>query len=316
MTLTPGSTEWIAERRSGIGGTDVPKILGVSRFGSAMDCYLDKRGLTAPLIQNDAMRWGTILEEPVAAEYAIQTGRKVRRAAGFIRRPGYDWAYANIDRWSLKAGTPKRVLEVKTAGVFATKDFGEPGSDQVPADYLLQVMHYIACTGVDTADLAVLIGGQRFEVYTVERDDELIEGMTEICAKFWSDTSQGIPPEIDGSEGTALYLASKYRDTGTERPMDEVLALLATQYAALKAEEKARKEEIDIVGNRIRDAMGNDRWSEGHGVRVVYSAVAGRTTVNWEGFLKAKDIPASAVEPFKKIGEPGRSLTVTMKGDI
>lgn len=316
MTLAVGSPEWVAERRSGIGGSDIGKILGVSKFGGPMDVYLEKRGMTAPLIESEAMTWGKLLEEPVAHEYALRSGRKVRRAAGFIRRPGYEWAFANVDRWSDKAGTPRRVLEVKTAGAFAASDFGEEETDQVPPDYLTQVMWYLAVTGKDTADLAALIGGQRLRRYTIERDDDLIDGMFVIAEKFHRDTEQGIAPDIDGSDGSALYLASKYKDTGTERTMDDALAMLATQYAALKADVKAREAEIDLVGNRIRDLMGNDRWSEGSGVRVVYGVTAGRTTVQWEAFLKAQGIPATAVEPFKKVGEPGRSLTVTMRGDV
>lgn len=316
MELIAGSPEWLALRRTGIGGSDIGKILGVSKFGGPMTVFMEKRALSAPLIETEAMHFGKVLEDVVAREYAARSGRKVRRAAGFIRRPGYDWAYANVDRWSDQPGTKRRVLEVKTAGVFGASDFGEPGTDQVPGDYLTQVQWYLACTGKDEADLAVLIGGQKFGQYEIPRDDELIDGMTEIAAKFWSDTQAGRPPDIDGSEGSALYLASKYRDTGTERPMDERLALLATQYAALKADVKAREAEIDLVGNQIRDAMGDDRWAEGSGVRVVYGERAGRTTVDWKAIANLTAYPESVVKEFTTVGEPTRALTVSMRGDI
>jgi putative phage-type endonuclease len=313
---TVGSPEWMAERRTGLGGTDIPKILGVSRFGGPMDVFMEKMGLTAPLIETEAMRWGTILEEPVAREYAFKTGRKVSRAAGFLRHPAYGFLYANLDRWSDKKGTPRRVYEGKTAGEFAAKDFGEEYTDQVPPDYLLQTMHYLAVTGKDTADLAVLVGGQKHRVYTIERDEELIAGMLEVAEKFWRDKEQGLPPEVDGSEGTSLYLAHKYRDTGIERPMDDDLALLATHYADLKATEKANKVEQGTVGNKIRDLMGDARWAEGFGVRVLYSEVKGRTTVRWDELVKARSIPPAVVAEFTDVGAPTRALTVTMKGDL
>lgn len=314
--LEVGSPEWIAERRTGVFGTDMPKILGVSRYGGPMEVYLEKSGLTAPLIASEAMRWGNILEEPVAAEYAAKTGRTVRRAAGFLRHPVYSFLGANIDRWSLKRGTPKRVLEIKTTGPFGAKDFGEPGSDQVPPDHLLQSMHYLAVTGAEVADLAVLIGGQKHEIYTIERDETLIEAMIDAAAKFWADFEQGIPPEIDGSEGSSLYLAHKYRDTGVERPMTDDLASLATKYAALKAQTKDVADEITLTGNLIRSLMGDARWTEGSGVRVVYSEVAGRRTVNWPELVRVRGIPQELVEEFTAVGAPTRALTVTMKGDI
>jgi len=314
--LIPGSPEWIAERRTGLGGTDLPKILGVSRFGGPMDVWMEKQGLTAPLIETEAMEWGKILEEPVAQKYARFTGRHVRHAAAFIRHPRYEFLFANPDRWSLKRGTAKRILEIKTGGEFTKKDYGEPETDQIPPDYLIQVMHYLNVTGASVADLGVLIGGQKFRRYTVERDEALIERMTEIAAEFWSNKEQGIPPEVDGSEGSAAYLAYVYRDTGIERPMDDRLAQLGTLYAALKESVKAREEKITKVGNQIRDLMGDARWAEGLGVRVVYSAVKGRTTTKWAELVAARNIPQSVVEEFSAVGAPTRALTVTMKGDV
>jgi putative phage-type endonuclease len=294
----------------------MPKILGVSRFGGPMDVFMEKQGLTAPLIETEAMEWGELLEEPVAQKYARTTGRRVRHAAAFIRHPAYPFLFANPDRWSLKRGTAKRVLECKTGGEFTGKDYGEPGSDQVPPDYLLQVMHYLNVTGAEVADIAVLIGGQKHRIYTVERDEALIEGMTDAAATFWGDMERGLPPEIDGSEGSSLYLAHKYRDTGIERPMDDDLAALATAYAALKADEKARTAEIDTTGNRIRSLMGSARWAEGSGVRVVYSEVKGRSTVQWAEIAKVRAIPQAVIEEWTTVGAPTRALTVTMKGDI
>lgn len=311
--LTPGSPEWVAERRTGLGGTDMPKILGVSRFGGPMDVFLEKRGLTAPLIETEAMTWGKLLEDPVAREYARKVGRSVRRAADFLRHPEYPFLFSNIDRWSLKRGTPVRVLEVKTAGEFMSKDYGEEGSDQVPPDYLIQVMHYLSVTGKDVGDLAVLIGGQRHRVFTIERDRELIEGMTEIANDFWEATKQGEPPELDSSEGTALYLAHAFADKGTERPMDDDLARLATMDLALKAGIDERTKERETVRNQIRGLMGDNRWAEGLGVRVVYSAVKGRSTVQWDRLLEARGIPQSVVEEFTAVGAPTRALTVTSR---
>ena len=314
--LVVGSPEWIAERRTGLFGTDLPKILGVSRFGGSMDVFMDKMALTAPLVETPAMKWGRLLEEPVAREYAITSGRKVRRAAGMLRHPAYKFLGANIDRWSDKPGTPRRVLEVKTSGEFSAKEFGQPGTDQVPPDYLVQTMHYLSVTGKDTADLAVLIGGQKDHTYTIERDDDLIREMIEVATKFWSDTQQGIPPDIDGSEGSALFLAHKFADTGVELPMTDDLAMLATAYAALKSDVKAREAEIALTGNQIRALMGDARWAEGSGVRVVYSERKGATTVRWAEMVATLPVPPTLIEEFSSTGDPTRSLTVTMKGDV
>ena len=300
-------------RRTGLGGTDVARILGLSRFGSAMDVYLEKRALTAPLIETEVMSWGKILEEPVAKAYASKTGRKIRREASFLRHAENPWAFANIDRWSLLRGTPKRVLEVKVSSVFTADDFGEEYTDQVPGGYLAQSLWYLYVTGAEQADLAVLIGGNKHRVYTIPRDEDLIGDMVEQAAEFWSNTQAGIPPEIDGSAGSDAYLRKTYRDKGTERPMTGDLASLATMYQGLAEEVKAGEARRKAVGNEIRDLMGDNRWAEGEGVKVVYSERAGARRVDWPGLAKAQRIPEALIEEFASHDEPVRALTVTIK---
>lgn len=312
-TLVAGSPEWLAERRRGIGGSDIGAVLGVSRFGSAMSVFMDKRGLSAPLIETEAMRFGNLLEDVVAREYALKSGRKVRRAAGFIRHAEYPWAFANIDRYSDKVGTPRRILEVKTTGAYAAEDFGEVGTDQVPASHVCQTQWYLACAGKDTADLAVLIGGQKHRIYTIERDNDLIREMFDVAAAFWEDTQAGRPPDIDGSLASAEYLKATFRDKGTERPMTGELASLATMYQGLHEGIKADEARRKAVGNEIRDLMGDHRWAEGEGVKVVYAERAGARRVDWAGLVKARRIPEALIEEFASHDEPVRALTVTIK---
>lgn len=300
-------------RRTGLGGTDVARILGLSRFGGPMNVFLEKRGQTAPLIETEPMKWGKLLEEPIAQEYAQKSGRKVRRAAAFLRHPTYDVFYANIDRWSLLRGTPKRVLECKTTSVFTADDFGEEGTDQVPADYLVQTMHYMAVTDTVIADLAVLIGGNKHRVYTIPRDEELIADMREQSLAFWDDTQRGIPPDIDGSAASDAYLRKTYRDKGTERPMTADLASLGTMYQGLAEEIKENEARRKAIGNEIRDLMGDHRWAEGEGVKVVYAERAGARRVDWPALAKAQRIPEALIEEFVGHDEPIRALTVTVK---
>jgi len=308
-----GSPEWLAERRTGLGGTDVARILGLSRFGGAMDVFLEKRALSAPLIETEAMRWGKLLEDPVAQEYAVKTGRKIRRAAGFLRHPYYSQFYANIDRWSLAKGTPKRVLEVKTTSIFTADDFGEEGTDQVPGDYLVQVMHYMLVTGTETADLAVLIGGNKHRVYTIERDEILVDDMIERSLAFWRDTQAGIPPAVDGSEASDAYLRATYRDKGTEAPMTSDLAALATMYKGVSAEIAEGEDRKKLLRNEIADAMGDHRWAEGEGVKVTYAERAGASRTNWGELAKAKGITDPDIAEFTTKAEPIRSINVTVK---
>jgi putative phage-type endonuclease len=311
MAGTPATDPEV--RRTGLGGSDAAKALGVSPFGGRMDLYLEKQGQSAPLLETEAMRWGNILEDPIAREYARRSGRRVRRAADTLRHPVYPFLYAHIDRWSEKKGTPRRGLECKTAGVFTAQDFGEPGTDQVPDYYHVQCDHYMAVTGASSWDLAVLIGGQRFAVYTIARDEELIEELVRQEVEFWNNhVVPGIPPTIDGSEGSTRFL-NRIKDEGTEHPMTDELEELALQYEAIRVALKNGEEKRQEVRNLIANVMGTDRFAQKGDIKVVLSQQQGRSSVDWGAVVAAAHVPPELVKEHTTRGDPIRRLTVTVK---
>ena len=53
--------EWLEYRKLGIGGSDVAAILGISKWKSAIDLWLDKTNQTNDITEeNEAMQWGNI----------------------------------------------------------------------------------------------------------------------------------------------------------------------------------------------------------------------------------------------------------------
>ena len=56
--------KWLEERKLGIGGTDVAKILGASKYGTELSVWLDKTGVSPDEEEdNFAMWWGRESEE-------------------------------------------------------------------------------------------------------------------------------------------------------------------------------------------------------------------------------------------------------------
>lgn len=184
---------WIQARRTGVGGSDVAAILGLSKWKTPLQVYLDKRGEGVEQQDNDAMLWGRYLEPVVRQAYADQTGNEVRVLDEMVRHQVHDFMIANLDGFVLQEDGPRRVFEAKTART--GEGWGEPGSDQIPQPYLLQVQHYMEVTGFCVADVAVLIGGSDFRIYEVPADRELQEMLIEAEAEFWQRVQRGDPPE-------------------------------------------------------------------------------------------------------------------------
>jgi predicted phage-related endonuclease len=283
-----------------------------------MDKYMEKTGQSAPLIETERMHWGNVLEGVVAKEYARTTGRKVRQAptttdpvtglrARVIRHSAdKPWRMANVDRLTSERG---RGFEAKTADRFAASDFGEPGSDQVPPDYLLQCAWYMGVTGFDVWDLSVLIGGNRFATYTIHRDDELIENLWTIGDDFWCNhVGPKIPPPIDGSDASRRFLEAGLVAPDESIPMSDDLYALALHHENLTRTIKDAEIAKDLVANKIREAMGGKGKAQRDNAKVTWSVSTVRR-------LDTKALAAahpSVVAPFYVESAQPR-LTVTVK---
>lgn len=239
--------EWLAARRKGIGGSDAAAVVGLDRYRTPLSVYLEKRGEIVPddLSDNDAVRFGNLLEDVIADEYARRTGRTVHRVNRILQSDQHPYMLANLDR---RVVGERRGLEIKTANVFAAKaeDWGEPGTDVVPTRYLLQVQHYMAVTGYDVFDLAVLIGGQDFRIHTIARDEALIANLISIESDFWARVQDGRPPAIISYEEAARVFPQH-----TETPIlaTPEIAAACARYRELKATEK------DVTGE-LKDLQG------------------------------------------------------------
>jgi putative phage-type endonuclease len=198
--LTPQQLE---QRKSGIGGSDVASIVGLSPWKDANSIYLEKRGEIEPenLDGKELVHFGNVLEQAVSDEYTIRTGEKLEKRNKLIRHPKYPQLIANIDR---KIVGRKAVFEAKTADKYTAGKWGPDGSDEIPEYYRCQVEHYMTVTGYTEAVLAVLIGGNEYRMYPIQRNPELSEMLMEHCLKFWEKVEKGFPPEIDFAHASAI----------------------------------------------------------------------------------------------------------------
>lgn len=233
-----GKQEWLRERKNYLGGTDLAAIAGLNPYRTALDVYLDKTSGDIREETNDAMRWGNLLEEAVAKEYAEVTGQKIEIEPNTIYHPSMKFLGANIDRW---VGDKEYVLECKTAGFNKGKEWGEVGTDEIPECYLIQVAYYASICDVPKVDIAVLIGGQDFRIYTYNRNKELEEKLIKIACNFWHNhIEKRIPPKCVSTRDTFnLFPQSNYQEIVAE---DNIIQ----KWEELKA---AREEESRIQTN-------------------------------------------------------------------
>lgn len=245
-------TQWLLTRRQGIGGSDAGIIMGLNKFKTAFELWLDKTGQVLPdESAGEAAYWGNQMEEVVAKEFEKRTGKKVRRSNMMYQHPEHDFMLANVDRFIVGEDA---LLECKTASAYLAKEWE---SDEVPATYLVQIQHYLAVTGKSKAYVAVLIGGNKFIWKEIDRDEELINQIIAFELDFWETNVKGqLAPALDGSSAAEKYLKDRFAKSEDKqiilpKTFNEYLTERANLERDIKLLE-TRKKEID---NNIKGHM-------------------------------------------------------------
>lgn len=273
--------EWLNIRKQGIGASDASAAIGLNPYKSQLELWMEKTGRDQEIPKPDPdddstpVFWGNVLEPIVAVQYAKKTGSKVRRINAVLQHPNPElhWMLANLDREV--TGNPQvQILECKTAGINGARLWKEG----VPEYVQVQVLHQLAVTGKQAADVAVLIAGQQLEVFRIERDETMIARLIELEKQFWHYVETDTPPPADGSASADTALRCLFpRDDGetvdlTENPE------LNQAYEELKqirheiAEQEKRESSLK---HKLQQAMGESS-----------KAILASGSVTWR---KAKD---------------------------
>jgi len=262
--------DWLLARRKGIGGSDIAALVGMSKYNSPMTVYMDKIGEMPATEENEAMYWGNVLEEVVAKEFEKRSGLKVRKKNAIMQHPQYEMALANVDR--LVVGKNEG-LECKTTSAFLLNEWNE---EEVPPAYFLQCQWYMAVTSYQRWHLAVLIGGNTFKFFTIDRDDELINVLLSKAKDFWNDhVLKHEPPIFDGSDASSELLAYMY----PESTADEEIELSPdadkwlSELKKIKEQEKEIKKKKTEAENNIKAEMGTAEIGRVNGQTVTWKSV-------------------------------------------
>lgn len=253
-TLDISEDEWLELRRKGLGGSDAAAVAGLSPWKSPIELWLEKTGQVELEEPGEAAYWGKVLEDVIAKEFSIRTGLKVRKKNAILQHPEYPWMIANIDRIIVGENVG---LECKTTSAFNAKEWED---DEVPAQYILQVQHYMAVTGANSWWIAVLIGGNRFIYKKIKRDEELIQQLIEIERDFWENhVVANVPPEMDGSLASTELLKRMYpKSKPTEINLPSEAGELIKAFDKVNEELKALEERKTEYENRLKAMLGEN----------------------------------------------------------
>lgn len=250
MTLTP---EQLQRRKSGLGGSEVATILGLNPYKTAYELWAEKTGRIEPedISGKFAIRRGNDMEALVAKWFSEDTGLTVHRVNQTLTNDEHPYLLAHIDRRIVGA---KEGLECKTANWRMAAKFGDQGSDDVPANYLIQCVHYMIVTGWKVWHLAAELGGD-FRIYKIEYDEVLANHVAQTAHDWWvKHIVEGIEPEPQSHRD--LDLAFPNADAGTQVEASSSIAATHGELRAISHDLKALKERESALKETIKGAMG------------------------------------------------------------
>jgi putative phage-type endonuclease len=250
--------EFHAERNTGIGGSDAPALLGLSRYGSPWSVWARLVGLIPA--NDDEMgqrqRIGHELEGAIGNLFHHETGLWVIGEQSAVRHPEHTWLRGFIDGYVTESADSDVAAAL---GGFEAKTDGRFGWDDVPPNYRAQAQHYMMVTGLERWWFGVLFAGFRFQVFELKADVEEQAVIFAAASELWNEhVMTGVPPLADGSEATADALARAYPEhiPGVEVALDD-LALVLVQRDRLKDEMKVAAAQVAECDNAIKARMAD-----------------------------------------------------------
>jgi putative phage-type endonuclease len=322
---------WLAERRKGIGGTDVAAICGVHPYCSPAKVFAEKLGLVETP-ENAPMRWGRRLEGAVAAEYGECEGKKVillsdqivaRKVDGvdlFGSPDAVVWPTAPTpdDLLTVEAAiaNAERGLEIKTASPWA-KGWGDGGAD-IPQHYFVQCQWYMAMTGLKLWDLAVLIGGSDFRIYRLQAHERLQATLIEKAIAFWKNHIEPqIMPDPDASADFRKAVEARLPARAEPVLATDIEDELAEKLRAAKVAAAAADDQVRLLQNQLlakmeaksTTGMISEQW------KATSVNMPGRKSTDWKQLQKDLGITKETLAKYEKVGQNYRVFRFDWKGD-
>lgn len=185
--MQQNTPEWLEYRRTKIGASDCPTIMGVSPWSTPYQLWLEKQGLKEPKAMTCFMQRGIDLQDEALECFEKMTGLQMFTE---IRvHPKYPFIIASLDGITLDG---QHVVEIKCPG---EKAHSIALSGKVPDYYMPQLQHQMEVCGHEHM-YYFSYDGEKGVVIDVYRDGEYAKKLIEKEIDFWQCMRDVVPPEL------------------------------------------------------------------------------------------------------------------------
>lgn len=257
MTLTPHQLKL---RKRHLGASETPVVLGLSPYSrSAADLYWSKVAEVDDE-PTEAMSRGHWMEDVLVSWASEQLGVAVVSNQFRVLHTGLGKEILSATHDAVSPDKPIGI-EAKSVSRFnpAYGEWGEEGTDEIPADVVIQCQQQMLVSDLDVVWVPVAFEAKTLErrLYRVPRDDELIEMFRVPAVAWWRQYVESrIVPGDDPTPPLAV-LKRIHRVEGSVVELEPGVAELIKSLNETKAESKETASREASLKARIIEALGD-----------------------------------------------------------
>jgi predicted phage-related endonuclease len=280
------SNAQLQERKRGIFATDAPAALGLSKYSSPVQVWMEKTGqhLGAPEQEvSEAQEMGHVMQPVIAGLYAKKYDVQLKDLENVtLWHPSINFMGSHFDY--LRDDGSNTLVEIKNFHPMRKKEFGDDGSQDVPMDCLIQCVHEAIVWNTRKVDLAVLFGGQSFKVYPLEITQKTIDLVIDREQRFWQMVvEKEAPPPIDPEETRRLFPKDNGSTIICSTDVNEAFRQLVTVREQIKM--------LDDLKNQL-----SAKVQAGMGEASILSDAHGKVMATWKAGKPVRRVDTEALK--------------------
>ena len=219
----------------------------------------EKLVLKIPTPMNQYMERGIRFELPVM-QWAADDNGWVFEKAETVRWEKDGVPYRDTPDFIIMSGSTKILAEVKTHSPWIREQYGEEYSSDVPDRVYCQCQFHMLATDINECRVIASFGGEKPEVFIVQRDRVAGKNIHKACTEFWGKhVKTKIPPEPNDTEDSTSLLnrtpqKNEVMVEAIEQDVENHLRLeeVKQQLKILQAEQTA-------ISNYFKNQIGENR---------------------------------------------------------
>ena len=208
MHILQSHDDWLQGRSKRIGGSDASAVVGMNPYKNNVELWLEKTGARIPEDISDKpfVKYGTQAEMHLRGLFRLDFPQyQVEYIENNMwLNDKFPWCHASLDGWLTDENGRKGILEIKTTEILQSMQ-KEKWNHQIPDNYYIQILHYLAITefefAVLKAQLKTVFEGVPYlqtKHYFIERSDveDDIQYLMKEEKQFWQFIQSGKQPPL------------------------------------------------------------------------------------------------------------------------